>query len=101
MKYLPLLLLLATLPVVADDGDDAPLIINGCTIADHSQCPGADLKGANLRNQDLRNMNLSGADLRGADLAGFRLIDADLFRGATISHEQAGQLLGELGLNVR
>ena len=30
-----------------------------------------------------------------------RLVDAGLFRGATISREQAGQLLGELGLNVR
>lgn len=42
-----------------------------------------------------------GSDLRGADLGGLRLVDAGLFRGATISREQAGQLLGELGLNVR
>ncbi|HAA39854.1 MAG TPA: pentapeptide repeat-containing protein, partial [Pseudomonas sp.] len=64
MNYLPLLLLLC-LPVAhAEDGDDAPLIINGCTIAAHSQCPGANLKGANLRNQDLSKMNLAGADLR-------------------------------------
>lgn len=42
-----------------------------------------------------------GADLRGVDLGGLRLVDASLFRGATISREQAGQLLSELGLNVR
>ena len=42
-----------------------------------------------------------GADLRGVDLGGLRLVDASLFRGATISSEQAGQLLSELGLNVR
>ena len=36
-----------------------------------------------------------------ADLGGLRLADASLFRGATISREQAGQLLSELGLNVR
>jgi uncharacterized protein YjbI with pentapeptide repeats len=41
-----------------------------------------------------------GADLRGADLGGLRLGDARLFRGATISRDQAGKLLGELGLNV-
>ena len=34
-------------------------------------------------------------------LGGLRLVDAGLFRGATISREQAGQLLGELGLYVR
>ncbi|MEO6679794.1 MAG: pentapeptide repeat-containing protein, partial [Pseudomonas sp.] len=61
MNYLPLLLVLTALPVFAatDDGDDAPLIINGCTLAEHSQCPGANLKGANLSNQDLRGMNLA------------------------------------------
>ena len=32
---------------------------------------------------------------------GLRLVDANLFRGATISREQAGQLLSELGLLVR
>jgi hypothetical protein len=39
--------------------------------------------------------------VRGVDLGGLRLVDAALFRGATISCEQAGELLGELGLNVR
>ena len=46
-------------------------------------------------------VGFEGADLRGADIGGLRLFDAALFRGATISREQAGQLLGELGLNVR
>ncbi|MCK9802313.1 pentapeptide repeat-containing protein, partial [Pseudomonas sp. MAFF 302030] len=44
MKYLPLLLLLSLPLAHADDGDDAPLIVNGCTIAEHSQCPGANLQ---------------------------------------------------------
>ena len=52
MKYLPLLLLLSIAQAHADDADNAPLIINGCTIADHSQCSGANLRGANLSNQD-------------------------------------------------
>ena len=79
MKYLPLFLML-TLPLAhaTDDGEDTPLIINGCTVAQHSQCPGADLKGANLSNQDLRSMNLSGADLRNADLRHARLDLANL-----------------------
>ena len=69
MKYLPLLLML-TLPLAhADDGDDAPLVINGCTIAEHSQCPGANLKGANLRNQNLSGMNLAGADPQPSPIA--------------------------------
>ena len=68
MNYLPLLLLLSLPLAHADDGDDAPLIINGCTLAEHSQCPGANLKGANLSNQNLAKMNLAGADLRDADL---------------------------------
>jgi uncharacterized protein YjbI with pentapeptide repeats len=49
----------------------------------------------------MEGARFEGADLRGADLGGVRLVDASLFRGATISREQAGQLLGELGLNVR
>jgi len=53
MNYLPLLLLLALPLAHADDGDDTPLVINGCTLAEHSQCPGANLRGANLSNQDL------------------------------------------------
>jgi uncharacterized protein YjbI with pentapeptide repeats len=71
----------------------------------------ADLRACDFRMAvfeecSLRDANMAGsrfesADLRGADLGGLRLMDAALFRGATISREQAGQLLGELGLNVR
>ena len=61
----------------------------------------ATLDGCSLREANVAGSRFAGADLRGADLGGLRLIDANLFRGATISREQAGQLLGELGLNVR
>jgi fluoroquinolone resistance protein len=75
-----------------------------------------DLSGADVRKVDFRmtvfedcslreamvaGSRFEGSDLRGADLGGLRLVDANLFRGATISREQAGQLLGELGLTVR
>lgn len=75
-----------------------------------------DLSGADLRKVDFRmtvfedcslrdtivaGSRFEGSDLRGADLGGLRLVDANLFRGATISREQAGQLLRELGLSVR
>ncbi|RFQ00887.1 pentapeptide repeat-containing protein, partial [Pseudomonas putida] len=72
MNYLPLALLIVLAPAMAENADDVgndpPLTINGCVIAEASQCPGADLRGANLANQDLRKMNLAGADLRDADL---------------------------------
>lgn len=54
-----------------------------------------------LRDANVTGSRFDGADLRGADLGGLRLVDANQFRGATISREQAGQLLRELGLNVR
>jgi uncharacterized protein YjbI with pentapeptide repeats len=54
-----------------------------------------------LREALMEGARFEGADLRGADLGGLRLVDAALFRGATISREQAGQMLSELGLNVR
>lgn len=70
----------------------------------------ADLRKADLRDVvfeacSLRDALLAGArfdkaDLRGADLGGLCLVDAALFRGATISREQAAQLLAELGLNL-
>lgn len=41
-----------------------------------------------------------GADLREADITGMKLVDAKLFRGATISLNQAADLLGELGISV-
>src|SRR5690606_11796487 len=77
MNYLPLVLFFA-LPcaLAADDGE--PLVINGCSIAEASQCPNADLRGADLSNQDLRKMNLAGADLREANLRHARLDLANL-----------------------
>ncbi|WP_375197906.1 pentapeptide repeat-containing protein [Sphingobium sp.] len=70
----------------------------------------ADLRKCDFRNAVFHDCSLrdammdgarfDGADLRGADLGGLRLGDARLFRGATISRDQAGNLLGELGLNV-
>lgn len=54
-----------------------------------------------LRDALVAGSRFEGADLRGADLGGLRLVDAGLFRGATISREQAGQILSELSLNVR
>jgi uncharacterized protein YjbI with pentapeptide repeats len=59
------------------------------------------LEGCSLREANMTGARFAEADLRGADLGGLRLSEAALFRGATISREQAGQLLGELGLNVR
>jgi uncharacterized protein YjbI with pentapeptide repeats len=54
-----------------------------------------------LREALLDAARFEGADLRGADLGGVRLGDALQFRGATISREQARQLLNEVGLKVR
>lgn len=58
MNYLPFTLLLALSPALAvsadDAGNDTPLTINGCVIAEASQCPGANLRGANLANSTLR-----------------------------------------------
>lgn len=54
-----------------------------------------------LREANMEGARFDGADLRGADLGGLELFDAKLFRGATISREQAAQLLSQLGLNVR
>lgn len=54
-----------------------------------------------LRDSIMTGSRFDAADLRGADLGGLKLVDASQFRGATISREQAGQLLSELGLNVQ
>ncbi|HEX7871324.1 MAG TPA: pentapeptide repeat-containing protein [Sphingobium sp.] len=71
--------------------------------ADLRKCDFRDVvfEACSLRDAHMTGCKFDHADLRGADLGGLRLIDAALFRGATISREQAGQLLGELGLNVR
>jgi uncharacterized protein YjbI with pentapeptide repeats len=70
--------------------------------ADLRKC---DFRGTTLEDCSLRDANVTGArfeqaDLRCCDLGGVKLNDARLFRGATISREQAGQLLLELGLKV-
>ncbi len=54
-----------------------------------------------LREANLVDAQFEGADLRGADLGGLKLLNAASFRGATISSNQAGQILGELGLKVK
>ncbi|QQC64038.1 pentapeptide repeat-containing protein [Paraburkholderia ginsengisoli] len=56
--------------------------------------------GGSLRNAHLKGARFDGADLREADLSGVRLVDAALFKGATISHQQAAVLVTELGLRV-
>ena len=61
----------------------------------------ATFEECSLRDADMDGSRFEGADLRGADLGGLRLADAGLFRGATISREQATQILSELGINVR
>jgi fluoroquinolone resistance protein len=60
----------------------------------------AVLEGCSLRDAHLVGTRFDGADLRGADLGGLKLIDASLFRGATISRDQAALLLAELGLKL-
>ena len=71
--------------------------------ADLSKCDFryATFVDCSLRDALLDAARFEGADLRGADLGGVRLGDASQFRGATISREQASQLLGEVGLKVR
>ncbi len=56
--------------------------------------------GGSLRNAHLKLTRFDGADLREADIGGLKLVDAKLFRGATISLNQAAVLLGELGITV-
>ena len=56
--------------------------------------------GGSLRNAHMKLTRFEGADLREADLGGLKLVDAKLFRGATISLNQAAALLGELGIMV-
>lgn len=60
----------------------------------------AVFEGGSLRNAQLKDARFDGADLRGVDLSGIRLVDAGMFRGATISFQQAAVLVTELGLRV-
>lgn len=72
-------------------------------MADLRKCDFRDtvFEDCSLRDANLAECRFDGADLRGADLGGIRLLNAKQFRGATISRDQAGQLLAELGLKVR
>lgn len=56
--------------------------------------------GGSLHNAHTKLARFDGADLREVDVGGLKLLDATLFRGATISHKQAAELLGGLGLCV-
>ena len=56
--------------------------------------------GGSLRNAHMKLARFEGAGLREADLGGMKLMDARLFKGATVSYNQAADLLGELGLRV-
>lgn len=56
--------------------------------------------GGSLRNAHLKLTRFEGTDLREVDIGGLKLLDAKLFRGATISLNQAAELLGELGITV-
>ena len=60
----------------------------------------AVFEGGSLRNAHLKLTRFEGADLREADLGGMKLLEARLFKGATVSYNQATDLLAELGLRV-
>lgn len=72
------------------------------SMADLSRCDfrEAIFSGSSLREANLVDARFEGSDLRGADLGGIRLNDARRFKGATISCEQAGALLAEMGLKI-
>lgn len=72
------------------------------SLADLARCDfrEASFSGSSLREANLVDARFEGADLRGADLGGIRLHDARKFKGATISRDQAGALLAEMGLRV-
>lgn len=57
-------------------------------------------EGGSLTAARVNNARFDGADLREASLHGLRLVDAKLFKGATISRAQASMLLAGLGLQV-
>jgi fluoroquinolone resistance protein len=57
-------------------------------------------EACSLRDAMLMGARFDKADLRGADLGGLRLVDASLYRGATISRDQAAGLLAELGFKL-
>ena len=54
-----------------------------------------------LRDAILKEARFKGADLRGAELGGIGLAHAEVLKGATISHDQASQILRQFGICVR
>ena len=70
--------------------------------ADLSGCDFRDVvfEGGSLRHAQLKLTRFDGADLREANIDGLKLVDAKLFRGATLSHRQAAQLIAELGITI-
>ena len=56
---------------------------------------------ASLRDAHLKNARFDGADLRSADLRGLTIASlSQHFKGSLISHEQAAELVGGLGVRV-
>ena len=78
--------------LVGIDFQDADL--SGCDFRE------AVFEDCSIRHAHLTDTRFEGADLRGADIAGVKLSNARLFKGATISHRQAAELMLELGLLV-
>lgn len=76
---LPLGFFLLCLPPITG----AVLVVNGCSLARGTSCPGVNLAGQNLAKVDLSGADLTGADLSGANLSfaklqGINLKDATL-----------------------
>ncbi len=94
------LLVLALLPKISFR--DAVLKQVDFTEADLRACDFRDavFEDCSLRDAQMSNCRFERADLRRADLGGVKLTDAKRFKGAIISKRQAGELLGQLGLQV-
>lgn len=69
--------------------------LTGCVFRD------AVMDRVKLRDASLKDARFKGADRRGAELGGIGLVQAEVLKGATISHDQAGQVLRQFGLIVR
>lgn len=54
-----------------------------------------------FKDASLKETRFQGTDLRGADMGGLTLADAAVLKGATITREQASQILKQFGLDVR
>ena len=60
----------------------------------------AVFEGGSLQDAHMKLARFDGAHLREMRLGGLKRLDAKLFKGATISHRQAAELVAEPGLNV-